>query len=571
MLRDLYVRRLAVIEDLHVSFGPGLNVLTGETGAGKSILVTAIGLALGWRATAEMIRTGCRDAEIQAELEANSAKVKELLDELNLPVETSAQIRRLIQSTGRNKVEINERQVNLGDLRRLGETLINLYGQHEAQGLMRPEVHLELLDAYAGLLPEREKVAGLFVELKELSTRLRSLERQEAEREARQSYLRFVVEEIDGAKIKPGEDEELQAQRKVLAHAEALDHLAREVGEVLHERDGAVAEQAGVLLQRLEAKLELDPRLAPMVEGLRALVAAAEDVAMQCREYADGLDHDPRLLGEIEGRLEALRGLKKKYGGSLASVLETREKAEQELATLERLTDEIETAQKSRDRTAAELAATAKALSAARKKATKKMEKEVERELADLDMAGTKFLTPVEPLIGGGVELDGLRIDETGADQVEFLISPNIGESPRPLARIASGGELSRIMLAIKHVLSRHFPVPTLIFDEVDAGVGGAQAERLGRKLREVAREHQVLCITHLPQIAALADRHYAVRKTVDKGRTHTRVELLGEETRVEELARMLGGEKITAAAREAARALLADGSSASRQARQPA
>jgi DNA repair protein RecN (Recombination protein N) len=324
-----------------------------------------------------------------------------------------------------------------------------------------------------------------------------------------------------------------------------------------------------VALRQVEAKLELDPRLAHAAESLRELVAIAEDANRWVRDYGESLEHDPSLLAEIDERLNLLRDLKKKYGGSLDAVLATADASARELSTLENLSREIAEAEAARERVRDDLLTAAKKLTAARKKAAAKMEKEVERELADLDMAGTRFVTPVEPLEEGGVLFDAVRLDAAGADRVEFLLSPNVGEHPRPLVRIASGGELSRVMLAIKRVLSRHFPVPTLVFDEVDAGVGGAQAERLGRKLQEVAAEHQVLCITHLPQIAALADRHYVVRKGVSEGRTHTTIDLLDEPGRIEELARMLGGEQITDAARAAARALRTGGRRPSRQPRQ--
>lgn len=550
MLRELTVRRLAVIEDLHVVFGAGLNVLTGETGAGKSILVTAIGLALGWRATGEMIRTGCKSAEVDALFTGDGDKAQERLA-----------VSRVIQEAGRNRVQINDRTVNVADLRELGEKLLNLYGQHEAQGLMRPEMHRDLLDAYAGLRGQRGEVAARHESVRDLRHRRADLERKEKDRDARSSYLRFVIAEIGAADPREGEDEELAAQRKVLLNAEALIRLAQEVSEILYDQDeGAVAETVGELLRRVEDKADLDERLAPIVAGLTELAAVAGDVAAQSRDYGESLEHDPTLLTKIEERYDALYELKNKYGGSLAAVRQTYADAERELVALEQLGDELTGITQQLRQAESGLAAAADKLSRARAKAAKKMEREVESELGELDMQGTRFVTPVEPLTAGGIELNGKRIDETGADQIEFLISPNVGELPRSLARIASGGELSRIMLAIKRVLSRHFPVPTLIFDEIDAGVGGAQAERLGRKLQEVAREHQVLCITHLPQIAALADRHYLVSKRVEKGRTRTEVSLLSAQKRIEELARMLGGETVSAAARAAAEELLRHG-----------
>jgi len=560
MLRELSVRRLAVIEDLRVSFGSGLNVLTGETGAGKSILVNAIGLALGWRATSDIIRTDCDDAEVDALFDVEDEPTRQTLTQLNASEQDEVLVRRVIQAAGRNRVLLNDATITLTSLRDLGETLLNLYSQHEAQGLIRPEFHRDVLDDYAGLQPARTEVAASVARYRELAAEQKDLHKREAERAARAGYLRFVVEEIDAAGIEESEDEKLTVERRVLANAETLAHLARNISEVLYDREeNAVAEDAGELLRRVEGKLELDPSLGEMAEGLRGLVATAEDVAARARDYADSLEHDPARLESVEERLNALRELKKKYGGSLVAISQTRDDAEAELGSLEKLTGRIAEVDKQLQAEGEALLAAAKKLTAARKKAAKKMTAEVAGELADLDMPGTELVVDFASLTAG-VELGNLRIDETGADQVELLISPNVGEAPRPLARIASGGELSRIMLAIKRVLSRHFPVPTLIFDEIDAGVGGAQAERLGRKLREVAADHQVLCITHLPQIAALADRHYVVSKLIRDGRTHTEVTLLDEAGRVEELARMLGGAKVTEAARAAARALLESG-----------
>ena len=570
MLRELIVRRLAVIEDVQVAFGPGLNVLSGETGAGKSILVTAIGLALGWRASGDLIRTGCDDAEVTAIFDEITGEASAALRELAISADGIIRVQRQIQAAGRNRVTINDANVPLAGLRRLGEALLNLYGQHEAQGLMRPETHLLYLDDYAGLTADRRRFAENVGRWKELDARLTELRRREAEREARLDYLRFVIDEIDAAQVKPGEDEELAARIRVLANAESLLRLAREISDALYDREtGSVAETTGRLRRDAETKVELDDRLRPIADGLGELVALAEDVAAQSRDYAEGLEFEPERLAAWEERLQVLRDLKKKYGGSLAAVAEHRAAAAAERAALTRLAGDIQSLETELAALTGTLRAAAAALTAAREKAAKKMEKETERELADLDMPGTRFVLAIEPLSAGGLPLGDLRVDETGGDLVEFLISPNVGELPRPLARIASGGELSRIMLAIKRVLSKHFPVPTLIFDEIDAGVGGAQAERLGRKLREVAEAHQVLCITHLPQIAALADRHYRVTKAVHKGRTHTEIAALEKADRLAELSRMLGGETITAATRAAAADLLANASTARRQARQ--
>ena len=559
MLSRLQVRRLAVIEDLQVQFADGLNVLTGETGAGKSILVTAIGLALGWRATSDLIRTGCEDAEVIAEFVRPPESANQLLVELGATPDDRFDVRRVISATGRNRVFVGGQEGALAGLRKVGEAMLNLYGQHEAQGLMRPETHLPYLDEYAGVGDDRRAVGRQVARRRELDAHLSRLEKQETERDARENYLRFVIEEIDAAAIGDNEDAQLDARIKVLANAETLLRTGRAACDRLYDMDeGAVAETVGVLLREVEEKTPLDEGLAPLAEGLRELLVLAEDLAARARDYADTLEIDPAAHSEMEDRRQLLRDLKKKYGGSLDAVHRTRDQAEAESASLGRLTEEILALTAERRNVDQALTDAAMALSAARAKAAKKMQREVERELADLDMKGTRFVVAVEPLAKGGLELGELRIDEDGADQVEFLISPNVGELPRPLARIASGGELSRIMLAIKRVLARHFPVPTLIFDEIDAGVGGAQAERLGRKLREVAGDHQVLCITHLPQIAALADHHFVVTKQAVKGRTKTDVRELDDAERVAELARMLGGEAVTDVVRAAAAELLA-------------
>jgi DNA repair protein RecN (Recombination protein N) len=560
MLAEISVKNLAVVEDVTVRFEMGFNALTGETGAGKSIIVDAIGLATGRRANSEMIRTGCDSAQVQALFDlSEKPAVAQHLRSQDIETENELIVRRVISKSGGNRVYLNGVLTPLATLRDTGALLANIYGQHESQGLLREELHLELLDDFGGLSELRSTVSEKLTRCKKLSARFEDLTRRESDRTAREDFLKFQIDEIEKADIRDGELRELEARRLRLSGANQLSEAAHAIRTECYEAEGSIAERAENLKRAIGKVERFDPEFARVVESLEQIAIGATEAGNFARDYLGGLDHDPNALETIEDRLHVIRSLAKKYGGDERAVLSACEKARAELDELESLSELLKNADREYAEAGRDLLKTAKKLEKARVVAGEKMSKNIQRQLADLDMKGAHFVPAIQPLDGAGIRVDEVSIDSTGCNRVTFLLSANPGEEPRPLSRIASGGELSRILLAIKNALTTQTFVPTLIFDEVDAGIGGRQAETVGEKLSSVAKAHQVLCITHLPQIAAKADHHLVVTKSIRKGRTRADVARLGKSERVEETARMLSGKSITEEARAAARKILGD------------
>jgi DNA repair protein RecN (Recombination protein N) len=522
MLRYLNIRNLAVIEALEMTWQPGLNILTGETGAGKSIVVGAVGLLLGDRASPEMIRTGEEIAIVQAVFEMDGREVL---------------IRRELTASGRSRSFVDDSLVTAGALRELGQTLVDLHGQHDHQALLDPDTHLDLLDRYANAAKARESVSAAFGAWAAVRDELAELRRQERDKEQRSDFLRFQLAEINAAKPASGEDEELQAARHLLANAERLRRLSDEAYERLYEGEGSVIDLLSAVWRRVGELADLDPRFRPFIEGRVAIDAQVDDMAAFLREYRDHIDASPGRLQEVEDRLAVLERLKRKYGPSLADVVARQEELRAQLAAIEGTGTRIEELESERQRLADAYLATARQLSALRGDAAKRFARELERELASLAMERTsfevRFAAPDE---------DPARWTPRGIDSAEFFVSPNPGEELRPLARIASGGELSRLMLALKTLASTDSPGKTLIFDEVDAGIGGRVADVVGQRLARLGRDFQVLCITHLPQIASCGQSHFVVTKSVRQNRTLTTVQGLTAEGRVDEIARMMAG-----------------------------
>jgi DNA repair protein RecN (Recombination protein N) len=552
MLTLLAIRDFAIIDRLEVELEPGLVVITGETGAGKSILINALHLLLGGRASHDLIRDGADAAEVQAVFElAPDAALLERLREQGLEDGGALRIRRLIHRTGRNRVFINDRAVSLGRLAELAGGLVDISGQHEHVGLTDEDSHLDVLDAFGRLGAERARTAAAVEAWRAAERELAALRRAERQRAEREDYLRFALARIDEVAPEPGEDERLEAERLRLANAERLaTGLGNAVGW-LYEAEGSAVEQIGRAVKELEGLQRFDPGLAgplgPLTEGLRAV----EDSAGELRDQAAGLQADPARLDRIEQRLQALRGLMRSHGPGLQAVLERRAELAAELDELQRIDSRRAELAAERDQALAAALERAAALSAERSRAAERLAERLRVELAALAMPEARFEVEIRP---GGREALG----EHGFDRVRFLFNANPGEGLRPLAKVASGGELSRLLLAIKAVLAETDPVAVYVFDEVDAGVGGAVAEVIGDKLAAVARAHQVLCITHLPQIAAAGTAHYTVHKTVSGGRTVSGIDRLGGTAqRTEELARMLAGRRVTARARAHARELL--------------
>jgi DNA repair protein RecN (Recombination protein N) len=550
MLKEINIKNFAIIDQLRVEFGPGLNVFTGETGAGKSIVVDALNLALGERASADLIRTGCQEAVVEAAFELNgagSSSVASLLSQQGIEMQPGEDliVRRVISSAGKNKVYINGSLANLTTLAEVGTLLADIHGQHEHQSLLSLERQMEMLDSFGGLIKERESVATGYAALQELRKQLAELEAGEREKAQREDLLRYQVNEIEAARLTVGEDEELAAEQKVLANSEKLAGLAKASDEALYSSEGSVLSGLKRAITSTREIAAIDNRLAPVLELLESGRAQIDEAAREVSSYSERVEFDPQRLEDIGDRLDLIQKLKKKYGSAIPEIIAFGQKAAEDLRKIERSGEEVERLRGEIAGIRTTLTRAVRDLTKKRKVAAAELEKKVEAELGHLGMKKSTFVVKITQEDGDDTT-DGLKVGPRGADRIEFLISPNPGEEPKPLAKIASGGELSRIMLALKTVLMAGDSIPTLVFDEVDAGIGGGVAEEVGKKLKRVAEKRQVFCITHLPQIASMAASHYGVAKSVKKDRTTTEVRLLDNKERVDEVARMLGGKTIT-------------------------
>jgi DNA repair protein RecN (Recombination protein N) len=556
MLTELSIRNFAIIDELKISFPEGLTILTGETGAGKSIIIGAISLLLGERATADLIRSSEDSATVEAVFDVRGRQdVGARLEALDLPVEEELVIRRIVSRSGRNRIYVNGGMTTLASLATLSELLINICGQHEHQVLLDADSHIDILDEFGGLLPSRLEYTGLYEDYQGLRARLGELRDVQKRRSEREDFLRFQLKDIDGAGIKRGEDESLQEEKRLLAHAGRLQEIAEAAHEALYDRQGSVLAELGRIVGQVGEIRRIDPEFRVSPEDLDSVAIQLEDTALALRDYLKKIPRDPGRLDEIEGRLELLSKLKRKYGGSMESVLRTKESVEEELRGLETVTEDIEKITRLIDVREAQLRELAAILSRERAKAADVLEKAINSEIRSLRMERARFKVIIDPSATGGGA--GTPFHAKGLDRIEFHLSTNVGEELKTLNRIASGGELSRIVLAMKKVLARTGAVGTVIFDEVDSGIGGATAEVVGRKLKDVSRHHQVICITHLPQIACFGDGHYLVSKGVSDARTKAFVRRLSDRERLNEIARMLGGVMVTGKTREHAKEML--------------
>jgi DNA repair protein RecN (Recombination protein N) len=571
MLTELRIQNFAIIDELWLEFGPGLNILTGETGAGKSIIIDAIGLLLGDRAAAEWVRAGTELARIEATFTLptdpeRAAEIRSLLEAEGLDDPDNSEwivLSREVRLNGRNLCRINGRSVNLQLLADVAGLFVDVHGQGEHLSLLRPRTHIHLLDRYAGLLGLRAQVAERVAELRRVRSELQRL-RQDARTVAqRLDLLSFQVEEITAAQLRPGEDAELEAERRRLGNAETLNNLALTAAGILEQGDGELPgaiDMVSEAIGRIEKLARIDPDMAAQADEGQALLEQLSELARTLRDYAEALEFNPERLAEVEERLELIANLKRKYGDTIEQILAYLTKAQQELNELsnwEARTADLEHREEALLR---EVGALAAELSEKRKAAGEALARQVEQELADLRMARARFGVSIEQVeqADGAYLPDGRRVafDSTGADRVEFLISANPGEPLKPMARVASGGETARLMLALKSTLAHADATPTLIFDEIDQGIGGRVGAIVGQKLWRLtgaaahgspSTSHQVLCITHLPQLAAFGDHHYTVSKQVihenGEERTHTIVRALSPSERVEELMAMLGAQ----------------------------
>lgn len=563
MLRALAIKNFAIIEDLRIEFAPGLSVLTGETGAGKSIIIQAVNLLLGSRASADLVRTGKDNAELEAVFYiAPDSHAARLMADQDMDTEDGLIIRRVVSAEGKSKIYINSRQTTLDFLKQVTENLAGVSSQHAHQGLLNEEQHLDILDEFAQTLDLRKDVADLYRQIIPLKKEIAGLKAGKEKAEKELELLQFQVNEIETANIQPGEDEDLVQTRDQLQNAGQIFEAVNNAVHNLYDRDESVLDQISGMTVRFGRFSGTNEKLGALARRLDEISYELQDLVSEFRSFAAGIDLDPQTLDQVDRRLDQIAKLKRKYGGSLDTIFEQYRSMAENLANIQGIDGRIEQLEQEQDGLAAQIRQKAKALSMRRQKEGLSLAKLAKAELADLEMGRARFEVAfsTEP----GVDPDELvtedneKISAVGMDRVRFLLSPNPGESPKPLAKIASGGELSRIVLALKAVLCRDHSFETLIFDEVDAGIGGATSDKVGLKLKELGRVQQVICITHLAQIARYGNHQFRITKQVSGGRTSTRITpLTCQEDRVKELARMIGGSRITDATLAHARELL--------------
>ena len=563
MLRELAIKNFTIIDNLHISFSDGLSILSGETGAGKSIIINAVNLLLGSKATARLIRTGSETAELEALFQiAPGSRLAKIMKEKGFDESEELVIRRIISRKARHRIYINGRLATIQMLNSITENLASISGQHAHQGLLKEEQHLLILDQFGGLMPQRAGVYRYYHEILPMIRMLQELKTAGDQQDEHIKLLEFQKKEIIDASVNPGEDKALEQKRIRLKNGEALYQAVHSSIEDLYSTEGAIVERIVEVKKRLEKASLIDPALTAQAEGLTKLIFNMEDIAEGLRDYQKNVEMDERVLEEVEERLDTLHKLKRKYGGSLKAIFAYLESIDQELSKIANLSEKIAETEAKLDTLHAKLVRSAENLSKKRKQAADILAKKVEKELSTLEMSQTKFKIslqsiPTEESINSYLTCDNKAVSETGIDRATFMIAPNVGEVLKPLSSIVSGGELSRVVLALKAILAKTESVETVVFDEVDAGIGGSVAEVVGKKLSSLARYHQVICITHLPQIAKFGDYHFRISKHVSRGRTITGIRPLDNKERVKEIARMLGGVEITRATLDHAREML--------------
>lgn len=555
MLNDLSIKNFAIIDELHVSFNNGLNIISGETGAGKSIIIGAVNLLLGDRAASEMIRTQADAAMVEALFDIASNKtLKEKIRQMGFEAEDELVIRRVISRTGKNKALINGQMATLANLAAVCESLINICGQHEHQIILNAESHIDILDDFGGCWPLRSLYEESYSQYQQIETQKEKLENLRRSREEKTELIKFQLKEIEDVAPQIDEDNTLGEEKKVLANVQKLVDAAGRAYDLLYGEAGSVIEKLKDVQSRIKEIKKIDAKLKLSETDVDNSFFTLQEAALYLRDYSRNLFFDPARFDAIEERLEMINRLKRKHGGSLPGVFLKKQEMEKELLLVSSVEEELQKLSEEELCVKALMCERAQDLSRLRLQAAAKLKSAVDKEIHALNMPHASFDVHFQRNAAkANFEMFGPR----GGDELEFYLTANVGEEPKALNKIASGGELSRIVLALKNVLSQAVAVDTVVFDEVDSGIGGATAEIVGRKLKEVSASHQVICITHLPQIACYGDSHLHVAKKIAAGRTTTIVNKLNDEQKIEEISRMLGGVDLTAMTRDHAREML--------------
>jgi DNA repair protein RecN (Recombination protein N) len=564
MLRFLYAKDFALIHEIKVTFGNGLNIITGETGAGKSILIGALGALLGDRLGKDVIRQGSRKGIVEGVFQIQEGEShRAFFQERDLEwFDEEIIVRREISTSGRNRCFINDTPVNVSDLAALGEMMVELHGQHEHQSLLHVSKHVQFLDDYAHLSDQVEQVTLLFSDVTTHLRELSDLLDRKDELKQSQERIQFQLKEINSVDPQPEEDKTLRESERIAGSAETLYEHSVRVFQTLYEEEGSTSERVAQACRTLKELAEIDPSFAAMVSECENAQIIVDELATSLQHYASSIEFDPAHLESIRERLALIRGLEKKYGGSLEAVLAQRDQLKKELDLIENLDEAEQSLRRRVDEIKTELSTHAQELSRARQTAADTLSRRVVETLGALGMENVRFavsLDQKETIQEPSITLDGktVQVGPKGIDHAEFLISSNPGENVKPLVKVASGGEISRIMLALKSLLADADRIPLLVFDEIDLGISGRIAQSVGSQLRRLADSHQVICITHLPQIASMAHHHFLVEKTQGETETHTSIRELNDQDRTEQVARLFGGETVTDTHLSSARQLI--------------
>lgn len=546
MIEDLSIKNFALIEDINISFGKGLNVLTGETGAGKSIIVGATGLILGERAQTDLIRKGAKICEVSGIIRADQDNryKKKIMDKgVEFEDDNTFLLKREVNMDGRNRCFVNRNIVTLSMLLEIGESLMDIHGQHEHQMLLRQVVQREVLDNYGNLDKEVDAFQGIYQEYQSKKAKYDELIASQAQRQQKIELYKYQIQEIKNARLKESEEGELEKELRILANAEKLYGLAGKAYGLLYESDNSVVGALGQIKRDIGAMVKIDPGIEKISKDMEDSIFRLEDIADQIRVYLDKINFEPDRLEEIQSRYEFINSLKRKYGLELKGILEYLKQIEEELDSLKIIVEGKDDLGAELEKLEGNLRERANNLSKKRGEVARRLEREVEKELKGLGFERIRFCIKCSKKL----DKDGKPVIGTaGMDEIEFLIAPNIGEDLKPLKSCASGGEMARIMLGLKTVLARSDEVSTLIFDEIDAGISGGMGTIVGEKLLKLSKNHQVICITHLSQIACFAHNHFKVDKKLEGRRTKTIIKRLSDRERIDEIARMLGGHRPT-------------------------